>query len=98
MQKETSDNVSVELLSFNNLSLEGYPLVLDNYQRAYVWGVDKVIQLLNDLLSFIQESEDEDAYYMGTLLLHKFSSCVSFMAIPDKYYLNSPIILAISFD
>ena len=71
MQEETSDNVSVELLSFNNLSLEGYPLVLDNYQRAYVWGVDKVIQLLNDLLSFIQESEDEDAYYMGTLLLHK---------------------------
>ena len=49
MQEETSDNVSVELLSFNNLSLEGYPLVLDNYQRAYVWGVDKVIQLLNDL-------------------------------------------------
>ena len=71
MQKETSDNLSVELLSFNNLSFEGYPLVLDNYQRAYVWGVDKVIQLLNDLLSFIQESEDEDAYYMGTLLLHK---------------------------
>ena len=71
MQEETSDNISVELLSFNNLSFEGYPLVLDNYQRAYVWGVDKVIQLLNDLLSFIQESEDEDAYYMGTLLLHK---------------------------
>jgi hypothetical protein len=34
-------DVSVELLSFNNLSLEGYPLVLDNYQRAYVWELIK---------------------------------------------------------
>lgn len=44
-------------------------LTLDNYQRAYIWRPDKITQLLKDLLSFIQESH-EDAYYMGTILLH----------------------------
>ena len=64
-------DVSVTLLSFNNLATTACPLALDNYQRAYVWGADKITQLLNDLLSFTQESKDEDAYYMGTLLLHQ---------------------------
>ena len=64
-------DVSVALLSFKNLASVECPLTLDNYQRAYVWGVDKVTQLLNYLLSFIQESRDDDAYYMGTLLLHQ---------------------------
>lgn len=63
-------DVSVALLSFKNLASVECPLTLDNYQRAYIWGADKVTQLLNDLLSFIQESQDEDAYYMGTILLH----------------------------
>ncbi len=71
MQEEASDNVSVEMLSFNNLASVECPLALDNYQRAYVWGTDKVIQFLNDLLSFIQQSNNEDAYYLGTLLLHQ---------------------------
>ena len=64
-------DVSVTLLSFNNLATTACPLALDNYQRAYVWGADKITQLLNDLLSFIQESQDEDAYYMGTILLNQ---------------------------
>lgn len=71
MQEEASDNVSVEMLSFNNLASVECPLALDNYQRAYVWGTDKVIQFLNDLLSFIHQSNNEDAYYLGTLLLHQ---------------------------
>lgn len=64
-------DVSVALLSFKNLASVECWLTLDNYQRAYVWGADKVTQLLNDLLSFIQESQDEATYYMGTLLLHQ---------------------------
>lgn len=71
MQETTFNDVSVGLLSFNNLGSKDYPLVLDNYQRAYVWGADKVTQLLNDLLSFLQESRDAGTYYMGTLLLHQ---------------------------
>lgn len=63
-------DVSVALLSFKNLASVECPLTLDNYQRAYIWRADKVTQLLNDLLSFIQESH-EDAYYMGTILLHR---------------------------
>ena len=63
-------DVLVELLSFTNLANLKCPLTLDNYQRAYVWGPDKVTQLLNDLVSFIQDSH-EKAYYMGTILLHR---------------------------
>ena len=63
-------DVLVELLSFKNLANLKCPLTLDNYQRAYVWGPDKVTQLLNDLVSFIQDSH-EKAYYMGTILLHR---------------------------
>lgn len=64
-------DVSVVLLSFNNLASMSCPLALDNYQRAYVWGKDKVVQLLRDLYAFIQPNTHEDAYYMGTLLLHQ---------------------------
>lgn len=71
IQEFPPKDVSVTLLSFNDLASRDCPLALDNYQRAYVWGVDKVTQLLNDLLSFIQLRNNEDAYYMGTLLLHR---------------------------
>ncbi|MEG0603687.1 MAG: DUF262 domain-containing protein [Acinetobacter sp.] len=64
-------DVSVTLLSFNNIASMTCPLALDNYQRAYIWGKDKVVQLLSDLCAFIQPNTHEDAYYMGTLLLHQ---------------------------
>ena len=44
-------------------------LSLDSYQRPYVWGREKVEQLLEDLRDHQSKPESPD-YYMGTILLH----------------------------
>jgi hypothetical protein len=64
-------DVKVDLVDFNQLSNTESPLALDNYQRAYVWGEDKIIQLLTDLSEFMQIKGKYNQYYMGTILLHQ---------------------------
>ena len=67
-----SKEIDVEVMSFNELTNLDYPLMIDNYQRPYVWTVDKLNQLLNDLIDFRSENESLDIpYYMGSILLHK---------------------------
>ena len=67
-----SKEIDVEVMSFNELTNLDYPLMIDNYQRPYVWTVDKLNQLLNDLIDFRPENESLDIpYYMGSILLHK---------------------------
>lgn len=75
---DTIKDVKVELVSFKELASIEQPLALDNYQRAYVWTDEKIIQLLDDFHEFITDSKasmapdgDHSQYYMGTLLLHK---------------------------
>jgi hypothetical protein len=79
MPERSSQDVSVALKSFNELASEACPLALDTYQRAYVWGEDKIHQLLTDLTDFvplsvnkppINKKHQQEAYYMGTLLMH----------------------------
>jgi len=75
---EQQQDVEVKIVSFYELASVACPLALDNYQRAYVWGEEKIIQLLDDLREFIalkkaHEKGDKQSaqhYYMGTLLLH----------------------------
>jgi hypothetical protein len=74
MAEGISQDVSVALKSFNELASATCPLALDTYQRAYVWGEDKIHQLLSDLTDFVQQTvnkkHQQEAYYMGTLLIH----------------------------
>ncbi len=56
-----------------------HPLAIDRYQRPYVWGVDKVEQLIADLEEYLVTSitkagQTPPDYYMGTVLLHKAAS------------------------
>lgn len=72
---ELQKDVEVNIVSFYELATHTCPLALDNYQRSYVWGQEKIIQLFDDLREFftLQQSQDNDSpehYYMGTLLLH----------------------------
>lgn len=65
-------SVDVDTHSFTTLlSNECLPLGLDSYQRGFVWGHDKTVQLVNDLNEFLEASGDMHPYYMGTILLHK---------------------------
>lgn len=62
--------VDVIVQGFNELCSEGAALQLDHYQRPYVWDSIKVNQLLSDLHEF-RRSSKEQAYYLGTVLLHR---------------------------
>lgn len=69
----TSEDVSVQILDFEKLATECTPLILDTYQRPYVWDEDKVTQLLQDFTDFIDNDslESHRQYYLGTILLHE---------------------------
>ncbi|CFQ96210.1 MULTISPECIES: DUF262 domain-containing protein [Yersinia] len=64
-------DVHVRLTSFAELATTTQPLMLDSYQRAYVWTAEKVIQLLEDFAEFIDGESSDSQYYLGTLLFHQ---------------------------
>ncbi len=67
-----SPDILVQMLGFHELTTECAPLMLDTYQRPYVWGEDKVTQLLQDFSDFAAEASlDDRQYYLGTVLLHE---------------------------
>ena len=71
-QINQSPDVLVQVVGFSELAADYAPLVLDTYQRAYVWDADKVTQLLDDLVEFVSaESSLSREYYLGTILLHE---------------------------
>lgn len=41
------------------------------YQRPYTWGEDECGQLWEDIISFYNESVEEDEYFLGTSVLYK---------------------------
>ncbi|ARS49329.1 hypothetical protein PSMEN_13410 [Ectopseudomonas mendocina] len=64
--------VAVTISNFDALlSSQRMPLALDTYQRPYVWGKDKVSQLLKDLREFQRDLANGLDYYMGALLIHQ---------------------------
>lgn len=50
------------------------PLALDSYQRGFVWGPDKLTQLVNDLATYAAQADTTLPYYMGGVLLHRHAS------------------------
>lgn len=68
----TGNPVDVGVRSFNELfDATDWPLAVDTYQRGFVWGEDKVEQLIEDLAAYQRQSEPKPPYFMGTLLLHR---------------------------
>jgi hypothetical protein len=78
MMSDQQQDVEVKIVGFFELASVTCPLALDNYQRSYVWGEEKIIQLLDDLREFLTQQHNQKSnesltpkhYYMGTLLLH----------------------------
>lgn len=70
---QQTQDVTVRLASFTELASQTQPLILDNYQRAYVWTDEKVIQLLEDFAEFVsvESANAASQYYLGTLLVHQ---------------------------
>jgi Protein of unknown function DUF262 len=64
--------VDVGIRSFNELfDAAEWPLAVDTYQRGFVWGDDKVAQLIEDLVTYQLQPEPKPPYFMGTVLLHR---------------------------
>lgn len=92
MNEVQESTVQVEVLGFNELRRLDYSLQLDNYQRPYVWGADKVGQLLDDLNAFAGQSEQAD-YYLGTLLLHRHHHKQALFVIDGQQRLSTLAVL-----
>lgn len=71
--QENLPDVHVRLARFDEVATASEPLVLDSYQRAYVWTEEKVTQLLQDFAEFSAAESPalSGQYYLGTLLLHQ---------------------------
>ncbi|MDT0507454.1 DUF262 domain-containing HNH endonuclease family protein [Novosphingobium sp. MMS21-SN21R] len=47
-----------------------FEYVIPSYQRPYAWGADQASELFEDLLAFHQ-AEDEEGYFLGSIVLIK---------------------------
>jgi hypothetical protein len=85
-------NVEVTTWSFANLCEQPFRLKLDHYQRPYVWNRAKIEQLLDDLAEFTGRA-DEDAYYVGSILLHRDEKQQALFVIDGQQRLSSLAVL-----
>jgi hypothetical protein len=67
------DKIEIGVKSLSDLFLSDNFNVfkIPDYQRPYVWDVEKIESLFVDLKDFYDNQEDETHYYMGTILFHK---------------------------
>lgn len=93
----TSGSVRVSIKNFAALFDEAiHPLAIDTYQRPYVWDMDKVDQLINDLDEYcgkILPSGTYLDYYMGAVLLHEDSEKQRLFIIDGQQRLTSLCLL-----
>jgi hypothetical protein len=71
-ERASKQNVEVWVQSFQNFFAQKaiYPVSIDSYQRPYVWGKSKILELINDLREYIKKPNGLQ-YYMGNILLHQ---------------------------
>lgn len=94
---DRKEDVQVRLASFTELAAMSPRMVLDSYQRAYVWTEEKVIQLLEDFGRFItaEPSNLPGEYYLGAILIHhkRSNDCNTFCVVDGQQRLTTLAIL-----
>lgn len=67
-----NNEVNVKVHSFKEFfeQKDTYPLAIDSYQRSYVWSIEKIEQLIEDLTLYLEDTKGLP-YYMGSIILHK---------------------------
>lgn len=67
-----SGPVTVSVRSFVEFFSESsLPVAVDTYQRGFVWDLEKVTQLAEDLVAYEELGEEAPPYYVGTVLVHR---------------------------
>ena len=71
-ESSSIQNVEVAVFSFEEFFTQKaiYPVGIDSYQRPYVWGKSKILELIKDLREYL-ENPNGLQYYMGNILLHQ---------------------------
>ena len=90
----SAQNVSVKVCNFIDLFTKEaiYPINIDTYQRPYVWGEDKVRELIKDLSEYIHDPKGL-VYYMGNVLLHQNNAKKKLFIIDGQQRLTTLSIL-----
>jgi uncharacterized protein with ParB-like and HNH nuclease domain len=89
-----AQEVTVKVCSFNDLFTKEaiYPIAIDTYQRPYVWGKDKIQELINDLNEYLDDNKGLP-YYMGNVLLHQHNEKQKLFIIDGQQRLTTLSIL-----
>ncbi|SHM54739.1 DUF262 domain-containing protein [Flavobacterium xanthum] len=87
-------DVKVTVCSFLELFTKEaiFPIGIDTYQRPYVWGEDKVQELINDLTEYLKDPKGL-CYYMGNVLLHQHNQKQKLFIIDGQQRLTTLSIL-----
>lgn len=51
--------------------LKNNKFLIPTYQRTYIWTEDECEQLWDDLLSFFDNKEDDEKYFLGSIVVYK---------------------------
>jgi len=89
-----NQEVAVKVCSFNDFFTKEaiYPVAIDTYQRPYVWGTDKVKELISDLTEYLEKPKGL-TYYMGNILLHQNNEKQKLFVIDGQQRLTTLSIL-----
>jgi hypothetical protein len=69
-----------------------FDYVIPSYQRPYAWTVDQASELFDDLLAFYQ-AEDEEGYFLGSIVLIKAEDATQSQVIDGQQRLTTLTIL-----
>lgn len=69
-----------------------FEYVIPSYQRPYAWTVDQASELFDDLLAFYQ-AEDEEGYFLGSIVLIKTEGAPYSQVIDGQQRLTTLTIL-----
>jgi hypothetical protein len=64
------NKIEVNVCGFDNLFDKKILTIIPEYQRSYIWGVEKADVLLNDLFDFFVKLNSQENYYLGSILFY----------------------------
>lgn len=73
-QSHGKDSPPVGIGEINVPNLLGLNLAIPNYQRAYCWGKENIVGLLEDISHWQKKHGDEKKYRIGTIILKEQNS------------------------
>lgn len=88
----TQTTKGITLLNITELFDPSVKYIIPIYQRNYSWGETQIIQLVQDIIDYCHEDQ-EQKYYLGTLVVHKDKGDRQYITIDGQQRLTTLSIL-----